>query len=361
MGACQECRKAKVKCEPCDAADANAKTSIGSAGPQTCKRCKRLKLPCTPHVSRQGKGPKKRKAAQPANDCEAAGGTSVEACVVKESSQLGSNHYGLHFVIRHWVSIAATRRSFSLLDRACSLACRCGIGMDQIMCGDNNFPLAATSLDGNRSMSFLPGIILKPSSEQQVGGSALLLKEVPADMLQAIECNEGSAHPPESRWIIVREMKCGVSRYYVSEAMQKDIASLDRVQQTWQQNLMEVNDLWLPKEEKPKFSRGFNQQLAIYKDPFMEPRPTSIKGTKIRLNDGSETNVDCCLCLKIVNLDQGFISIEYYVPREKLPEAAPSASRADSELFADMSFLDSMMDELEATGELDALMQDFEF
>lgn len=341
MGACQECRKSKVKCEAADGTT------------EKCKRCVRLSLPCTPHVSRQGQGQKRKRKSSPGENREC----TIEADVVEQTSKFGSNHYGLHFVIRHWVSIAMTRRSFSLMDRASALACRCGISMDQVFCGLNEFPLSATSVDGNRAMSFLPNIILKPSSEQQVGGAELALTEVPQDLLQAIDCLSSAARLPETRWITIREMKCGVSRYYVSPAFQNDIATWDVVQSTWKENKMEVNDLWLPKEEKPKFSRGFNQQLAIYKDPYLEPKPTSIKGTKIRLKDGQEMQVDCCLCLIISSLDQAFLSIEYYTrePQET------SSKQPETELFQDMAFLDSMMDELEATGELDALMKDFEF
>jgi hypothetical protein len=319
-----------------------------------------LSIECVPHVSRQGQGPKRRKPKTQTRE------NTIEAEVVEHTSKLGSKHYGLHFVIRHWVSIAMTRRSFSLLDRASSLACRCGITMDQVFCGDSDFPIAATSIDGNRAMSFLPKIILKPSREQHDLGTPLLLTDVPNDMLQAIDCLPAATRGPESRWILIREMKCGISRYYVSTAMQRDIASLAQVQDTWKANEKEVNDLWLPKEEKPKFSRGFNQQIAIHKDPFTQPKPTSIKNTKIRLAEGTKVQVDCCLCLKLVNLDQAFLSIEYYFARESQEVVSSGASKRrrrsePDQPFADMTFLDSMLDELEATGELDELMSGFEF
>ena len=352
--ACESCREAKVKC-----------VSKDKKGDGACVRCSRLSLECVPHVSRQGQGPKRRKTRAQARE------NTIEAEVLEQTSKLGSKHYGLHFVIRHWVSIAMTRRSFSLLDRASSLACRCGIKMDQVFCGESDFPVAAMSIDGNRAMSFLPEMILKPSREQEDLGTPLLLTDVPNDMLQAIECLPTATRSPETRWIIIREMKCGVSRYYVSTAMQRDIASLALVQDTWKANEKEVNDLWLPKEEKPKFSRGFNQQIAIHKDPFTQPKPTSIKNTKICLSDGNTVKVDCCLCLKLVNLDQAFLSIEYY-SSESQEVASPSSGRGAAskrrrqsepgeQLFADMTFLDSMLDELEATGELDELMSGFEF
>lgn len=229
--------------------------------------------------------------------------------------------------------------------------------MDQVLCGENGFPASATSINNSRMMSFLPDMVLKPSREQQVGGEPLALSEVPEDMLEAIDCLPTAARNPETRWICIRELRCGVSRYYVSTAMQRDVVSLARVQETWRANEMEVNDLWLPKEEKPKFSRGFNQQIAIHKDPFMQPKPTSIKRTRIRLAEGREIEVDCCLCLKLVNLDHAFMSIEYHGGES---QEAVSTNNSDAELFADMSFLDSLMDEMEATGELDELLQGFD-
>ena len=321
-----------------------------------CKRCIRLSLECIPHVSRQGQGPKRRYKKARARS-EQFNEESLEAEVVEHTSKLGANHYGLFFVVRHWVSFAFSRRSFSLLARATSLACRCGITMDQILCGINDFPTSATSIDGSRMMSFLPDMILKPSNEQQVGGRPLLLSEVPIAMLQAIDCRPDTLRDPEARWICIRELRCGASRYYVSRAMQRDMASWEKVQETWNANKMEVNDLWLPKEEKPKFTRGFNQQIAIHKGPHTQPKPTSIKGIKIRLGRERVVEVDCIMCLNVVNLDHAFLSTEYYV--NETPEAA-SKDQSDADPFGDFAFLDSMMDELEATGELDDLLQGFE-
>lgn len=184
-----------------------------------------------------------------------------------------------------------------------------------------------------------------------------MLSEVPIAMLQAIDCRPSTSRDPEARWIWIRELRCGVSRYYVSSAMQRDMASWQTVQDTWNSNKMEVNDLWLLKEEKPKFTRGFNQQIAIHKGPHTEPKPTSIKGIKIRLRGDRVVEVDCIMCLNVISLDHAFLSTEFYV--NETPADA-SKDQSDADPFGDFAFLDSMMDELEATGELHDLLQGFD-
>ena len=331
--ACRECHFAKEKCE---------KTSI------PCARCARLSLKCVPHQSKQGRGKKPRKKEKSSTHYLA------EDSIAENTCQLGSKHYGLHFVIRHWIAYAISRRSFSLLAKASALASKCAISMDQVLCGENDFDAAVVSMDGNRMMTFLPSMILKPGREQHVGADPLALSEVPDNLLEAIDyCRPGSLQHPGTRLIVIREVKCGLSRYYLSAAMQRDVVSWQRVQDTWKANLMEVKDLWLPKEEKQKYNRGLVEQIALHQNPYTRPKPGRTSSTKIFLASKKVIDVECKQCLTIANLDHAFFSIEY------IPAAGEKKVHSDSEQSGD-NLLASLMDnadDLESASELDWLLQ----
>jgi len=115
--ACRECHLAKVKCD---------KSTL------PCVRCANLGLECVEHVSRQGQGRKKRRRGAQSNSKS----DRVEEGVLRmmPRDQSWRNHYGIHFVIRHWVAIAFSRRSFSLLRMASTLANDTGITMGRY-CG----------------------------------------------------------------------------------------------------------------------------------------------------------------------------------------------------------------------------------
>jgi len=151
--ACEACHGAKVKC--------NKKIP--------CARCLKMNIPCVPHVSRQGQGSKKRKRRKQSEDDDTTTTTQVKNLV--ENTFLKKNktfldvggskgrkggaagatprrHYGLYHLLRQWISLAFTRRTFRLLQLVSKLAIKNGISMDQILCGKDN-PIEWTTMGGN--------------------------------------------------------------------------------------------------------------------------------------------------------------------------------------------------------------------
>ena len=67
--------------------------------------------------------------------------------ICKSISQgIGKDHYGIHCLVRQWVSLSFSRRSFSLLARASFIAAKLGISMDDILANQSPFAIATGSL-----------------------------------------------------------------------------------------------------------------------------------------------------------------------------------------------------------------------
>ena len=159
--ACRECHLAKVKCDNTQ---------------HPCVRCAKRSLKCVPHLSRQGHGRKERRphrAADAKVSTKKAKVERLEDDVSNHTWKLGPGHYGLHYVIRFWLSMSITRRSIPLLGKACGLASKSGITMDEILSGDHPFR-------GDSGTSYMEKILTQPAVEQTVVGSRMLLEEIPS-------------------------------------------------------------------------------------------------------------------------------------------------------------------------------------
>jgi len=324
--ACKECHLAKVRCD---------NRNI------PCTRCVHLSLKCARHESRQGQGPKKRKSKKDAAN------VSEESVVRLSANKKWPHHYGFHFVIRHWVAIAVSRRSFSLLKMASALAENTGITMDMVLSGENMFDDAHVSHKrGDRTMHYLPDIILKPIREQQTSGDPLQLSEIPTHILKDWKMEVTTAET--QRWIFCREIRCGSSRFFLSEAFQKDIISWEKVQQAWEENKQgqEVKDLWMSAAGKPQFAKCLFQLFRHYERPDATPKPVELLGTKIHTASTGEKHVDCTLCLHIVNLDHAFLKIEIMNHDATGPDA----------VVDDDTFLLGIMQGIEDNSEFEALL-----
>ena len=396
--ACTECHGAKVKCDKVF----------------PCVRCQRMGRECIPHESNQGRGAKRRGIrTRRAGTGEGAGGETGATTTTKEggptsaaaapptrngrppspladdggdvfsgcrpdediarcagASSLRSDHYGLVWLVRSWLSFALRRRSMALLSRASALASRAGIPMDAILCGEIGWgemrgrgggggeggvgvggadgaprPVAAPSqgglesqaaAEGGGSMTFLHQVLLVPSRYQTRVEHRLLWSELPRSLLEAT--NNGSAVPMRTspilsssgavgggggqydedlsslgdRLIFVREFDRGHSRYLVSPAFERCVAPWDQLQRTWNENIREVMSIFRPKGEDAAHVRKLCCQLSIHPFPGRPPRFDIPTMTAIRLVDGSEMKVNSRSCLEIVTLDLAYSYVEYF-------------------------------------------------
>jgi hypothetical protein len=239
--------------------------------------------------------------------------------------------------------------------------------MDQIFAGENHFDRSFSGIAMNGAntvpMNFVPNIILHPARNQIVSGPPLLLSEVPDNLLRAVEINLHANHATmvEQRWIMIREKQRGMSRWYVSEAFERDICSYQRINEAWKANEGEVKEMWLSGEGKGKYAQGLIQQFSLHSTPGMPPTPTRIPRSKINLTNGEEVDVDCAVCLAIVNIDEGFFYMEYFPPPSPTPVQPAVATSSRNNAFIqkvgdDVAFLDTI-EEFEWTGELDELLK----
>lgn len=290
--ACKECHAAKVKCD---------KTF-------PCSRCERLRRTCVPHESKQGQ---KRKRAVKDGLKE-----TEDAHVSAQVVSLRSDHWGLQYLVRSWVSIALRRRSFSLLSRASSVAVRSGISMDQVLCENEK----------HRGMDFLYPMLLSPVDKQQVLGKDLDFDEVPVALRTAIACS--SLHTAKNRWLWIREMRKGVSRYYCSPAFQENLASKEDVMKTYQKNKKSVAELFLT--NTPKHIRAFAHQITLHENAGTAPKPSRVTNLEIRKKCGKNVIVDQVACLAILDLDHAFWSLEYVVQENEKPSIKSGGGRSGS-------------------------------
>ena len=302
--ACRECHTAKVKCEKVI----------------PCARCVRLGKVCIRHESRQGQGRAKKRARSR---------ISEDAALSTEVGTLNPNHYGLQYLIRSWVALAMRRRNFGLLARAGMIADRSGINMDQILCENH--------ARNQRGMDYLYSILLTPAPQQVVVGSRLSWSELPPTLLVATGCvgaTDGLADPVVAdRWIWIREIRQGISRYLVTPAFERDIAEWPLIQQTYQENNKSVVELFLAPSDIPKHTKAFAHQVSCHATPGL-PRSSSrmkskvkLKPKNVRYGGMASVDVDQVFCLDIINLDHDFTYSEY-VPRIQVSGPSSSSSAA---------------------------------
>lgn len=386
--------------------------SIPSQTP--CERCVRLKKTCIPHASRQGKGKKRRRSGggketateksgvsnrgknhAPSKRPKGEGQPTEDVLVKSISTGFGANHFGVRFLIRSWVSFAVRRRSFALLTRAGMLATRIGISMDEIFCGE----------DGDISYgpaSFLCPALIMPSARQSLRRDRLKWSDIPSDLLASVRCsvevcsvNAGNCCDDDAshreaeedvkscqnaaelavvvadrteeeillpilgdRWIFVREMKEGQSRYFCSPAFERDICEWSVIRDTWVANKKEVASLFSTDEYRAPYVKSLIHQMKLNDKPGMRPKASRYR-SKIIVRTGAggqETtmNVNTVACLKIVDVDTAYFYLEFTKVLDKFEAAAALASVSVAIPCRTPSFVDRRGSNLSVSGRADS-------
>lgn len=293
MGACHECRAAKVKCDRSQPA---------------CGRCRRLGKPCTPHESKQGQRPHKRRRSdniiiftrqEEEEVAQKTEETAISNHVLSHTAAKKKNHYGIRFLLRQWVSLAFTRRSLSLLTKAGTMALQCGLSMDDLFCSQGQ---------EKPGLDFLSPLLTIPTAEQKAIGSPLTVDEIPARMWRCSSSSQGLLTDDDTtlslqeRWIFVRETKKGVSRFYCSPGFERHVVTRALIEETYQANQIPISDLYLDSSSSSSSSnaiRGFSHQLSQHTHPGMLPKPTL--QTRVKLKTKSDNNNNATT---IVEVDQ---------------------------------------------------------
>jgi hypothetical protein len=304
---CQECHRAKVKC--------NSHTP--------CERCIRLGKNCVPRVSQQGKRPSssqhdlkstKSKKVRIRSDnnsdtCGPSNGSGEAIIAQSDISSYGSQHLGINWLIRSWIGIAFRRRSFALLGRASSLANKCNISMDQILCG-KSFPFpnlderSHNSLSSSKPMTFLESIVCKENSTPlttPVEPGRLNWNMLPNRLknkiynyilscrLKSHVSSSSSLNTIEtcvdSALIFAIQKVDGCINHYVSRKFEEEVISLSNIQAVYKANQREVISLFLSKSDCTDFHRAVAKQLSLILNLDSDP-PLSTTNTLLNIGTG---------------------------------------------------------------------------
>lgn len=282
------------------------------------------------------------------------------------SARLGPAHFGLRTMLRSWVATAIRKRSFALLGKAAKVALKCGISMDMLFCGENGNGITKDDKSNQNGMSFLPPLLFQSAVQQVVIGPTVTFDEITPQLLHAVRCgsavtSEGSTEGERSianRWISVRSINRGVTRWYVTPAFDRTITSRRDIQsaaEEWHQQPkdndssqqsnrppqpkreFDVLDLFLPGREKNRVLRTLMNQFAMYPKPDMPLRPSFLERVMIRprrvegayqcnMNNNFDfkntsaqcppsssllMEVDMVICIHILSVDQALILTEF--------------------------------------------------
>jgi Fungal Zn(2)-Cys(6) binuclear cluster domain len=285
----------------------------------------------------------------------------VENVVISHATNFSKSHFGLHHLVRSWISYAITRRSFRLLAKASTLAVQSGLTMDRVL-GCHECPI---EWEGVASpMDFAPSILLTPAEHQIVAGERLHFSDVPNILWTLTHCmppwtddesrslnttNDiamttqkiNACHHLGDRLITVKEMNCGSNRFFVSPAFEEKVCKWSAMQHAWIQNQSPVMELYLPKSESSAYGQGVVRQTLIHSNPHQFPTPTRIPITKLRLNSGQIIPVECIMCLHLVSLDLCYFYVEFITVNES---ASNDCIGEDKGLFDDLTTLDWNME-----------------
>ena len=383
--ACQACRAAKVKCVKNHPSD------------KVCKRCEKNNIPCVPHVSKQGQGPKPRgtkkrlrvdglaglaqAAATLSSSSEIVSSSpasldaslkpskvpkqkkvqsiSTEATIFKETKGLPKNHYGVYHHLRSWVAIAMRRRTFHLLGNACNLANQCGISMDDLISGSPRYPETNPSngivkVGEAKSMFYLPYVILKSKEEQTSLGPRLPIQDLPMTLFQAMDYSNamvtGTIKASLGQWdhrrIVVRETKNGLVRWGVTPAFERDICPYKMIEKTWHENIREVIHVWLPdRSSRDQHSKLVVRQIAQNDTPYFKPKPMRQSNCHLRTITGEELEVDVVVCMVMPDLDTVIYCTEYIFPQQSNAKPIAGAPFPGCDDVLLMSCFDGMVDD----------------
>lgn len=212
------------------------------------------------------------------------------------------DHFGLHYLIREWVALAFSRRSFDLLARASFIAAKMKISMDDII--SNQSPFAAAT--DSEPMEYLARDLLLSKSQRKTLGYSIDLLEVPWDLLEAVQINPNrSTESVRNRWVGIRWTQQGVSRFWTSPLFDRDFANVEEIGLVYEANSgdMEVVDLFLPRSEKKKFATEIFNLLFVNHKPNMDVFVVKNRYKVHKRNNPEPIEVDVIQSMKLIDLD----------------------------------------------------------
>jgi len=264
------------------------------------------------HDSRNINGSKKNPEAEQ-NICAGMNVLHIEDKILCGSIKngLGRDHFGLNHIVRSWVGLAFSRRSFSLLARASFVAAKMKIPMDDIVSNQSIF----SAVTDSQPMDYLATDILLPKSQQKTLGYPIDIREVPWEVLESVQIDPNRLQESiRNRVIAIRWQANAATRYWTSPLFARDFATTAEFGQVWEENRddRETIDLFLPPSEKPKFAQNLFNIFFVNNKPHMPCFVTKDLYTVQKRNKETiEANV--IQTVKLIDLDSSihYVEIQY--------------------------------------------------
>ena len=276
--------------------------------------------------------------------CGGFGSLQVEDNIICASitNGLGRDHFGVICLIRMWVSLAFSRRSFCLLARASFIAGKMKIPMDDIF--SNQSPFAGAT--GSKPMDFLASSILLPKGQQKTFGYPLDLRQVPWDLLEAVQIDPNRLDESvRNRVIVIRWATQGITSFWTSPLFARDFATTAEIGRTWEENRddHEVFDFFLPKSEKVAIAQHIFNLMFVNKKPNMPCFVTKNLSKVRKRNDPETIQANVIQTMKLINLDSSIHYLEIQFLDQHFPENRSFTTNKRNHADEDLENLEPIM------------------
>lgn len=223
--------------------------------------------------------------------------------------------------------------------------------MDDVL--SNQSPFAAAT--DSEPMDFLARDILLSKSERKTTGYPVDLREVPWDLLEAVQIDPNQ--PSESvrnRWVSIRWSSQGIARFFVSPLFARDLATTEEMSRVYERNSsdFQVIDLFLPKSEKGKFAQGIFNLLFVNNKPHMDCFVVKNRIKMLRRNCTEPIEVNVIQTMKVIDLDSMIHYSEIQFLDKKVEHVMGNTTssmnkREHVDVFVDNVNDDPIMDDIE--------------
>ncbi|KAL7518225.1 hypothetical protein ACHAWX_003090 [Stephanocyclus meneghinianus] len=222
------------------------------------------------------------------------------------------NHFGVQCIIREWIALAFSRRSFGYLAKASQMALKFGINMNRILSGVDEEGLedlgeashsskkkeksimiskkhaAETKVCIGGKMNYLLAMLLEPRSVQahSISERHMLIPHLDTSLLSQIApapCSTFEDMDVRGRWIIIQETCRGNTKFYCSPMIERNVMCWTHMSQIYEDNLADIFSLIFGKKELDRFQSYLARQVSLRHDEGSRTRPVHAPMMKIRL------------------------------------------------------------------------------
>ncbi|KAL3784878.1 LOW QUALITY PROTEIN: hypothetical protein HJC23_012481 [Cyclotella cryptica] len=233
------------------------------------------------------------------------------------------NHFGVQCMIREWIALAFSRRSFGYLAKASQMALKFGISMNRILSGVDEDGLEETgeaslsmktkekSATGYKKysgdtkvciggkMNYLLGMFLEPRSVQAhpISERHMLVPRLDPSFLARIappSCSTFEDMDVRGRWIIIQETYRGETKFYCSPMIERNVMCWTHMSQIYEDNVADIFSLIFSKDQFDRFQSYLARQVSLRHDEGTRTRPVHAPMMEIRLfsKNWGETDYD---------------------------------------------------------------------